>query len=62
MIIIFLKLIQDLVVGYPLAYECGVNFPKYIINNLMGIENTPQIGSYEENVYMMKHDTLLIRE
>ena len=48
--------------GYPLAYECGVNFPKYIINNLMGIENTPQIGSYEENVYMMKHDTLLIRE
>ncbi|HHV26588.1 MAG TPA: ATP-grasp domain-containing protein [Tissierellia bacterium] len=48
--------------GYPLAYECGVNFPKYIINNLKGIENQPEIGKYEENVYMMKHDTLIIKK
>ncbi|MCK4257779.1 MAG: ATP-grasp domain-containing protein [Halanaerobiales bacterium] len=47
--------------GYPLAYECGCNFPKYIINNLEGIVNEPQIGNYEENVYMMKHDTLTIK-
>lgn len=48
--------------GYPLAYECGVNFPKYLINNLQGIENNPQIGNYEENVYMMKHDTVTIKK
>lgn len=47
--------------GYPHAYECGVNFPKYIINNLKGIKNERQIGNYEENVYMMKHDILTIK-
>jgi len=47
--------------GYPLAYECGANFPKYIINNLKGIANEAEIGNYEENVYMMKHDTLTIK-
>lgn len=47
--------------GYPLAYECGANFPKYIINNLKGLKNVPEIGNYEENVYMMKHDTLMIK-
>lgn len=48
--------------GYPLAYECGVNFPKYIINNLKGFTNDPHIGNYEENVHMMKHDTLTIKK
>lgn len=47
--------------GYPLAYECGANFPKYIINNLRRIINEPEIGDYEENTYMMKHDTLIIK-
>lgn len=48
--------------GYPLAYECGANFPKYIINNLKGIANKPEIGKYSENVYMMKHDNLMIKK
>lgn len=48
--------------GYPLAYECGVNFPKYLINNLKGVINTPDIGNYEENIYMMKYDILTIRK
>ncbi len=48
--------------GYLHAYECGVNFPKFIIQNLIGNINTPTIGEYEENVYMMKHDTLTIRK
>jgi carbamoyl-phosphate synthase large subunit len=46
--------------GYLLAYECGVNFPKYIINNLMGIENKIEIGNYKENIFMMKHDSITI--
>lgn len=48
--------------GYPHAYECGCNFPKYIINNIEGIVNEVQIGEYEEDVYMMKHDTLMIKK
>lgn len=47
--------------GYPLAYECGCNFPKYIINNLKGIANEPEIGCYKINTYMMKHDSLIIK-
>lgn len=47
--------------GYPLAFECGCNFPEYIINNLKGIANKPEIGNYEENVYMMKHDVLTVK-
>lgn len=48
--------------GYPLAYECGANFPKYIINNLNGVANAPEIGNYEEGVYMIKYDTLLVEK
>jgi carbamoyl-phosphate synthase large subunit len=47
--------------GYLHAYECGVNFPKMIINNLKGIPNDKQIGNYEEGVYMMKYNEVLVR-
>lgn len=47
--------------GYLLAYECGCNFPRYIINNLKGVTNKAEIGEYEENVYIMKHDTITIK-
>lgn len=41
--------------GYLHAYECGVRFPEYLINNMNGIKNIPSIGKYEENIYMMKY-------
>lgn len=41
--------------GYPHAYECGVNFPKMILNNLRGSTNAEDIGNYEDQVYMMKY-------
>lgn len=41
--------------GYLHAYECGVNFPQYLINNMNGIVNTPSFDQYDENVYMMKY-------
>lgn len=47
--------------GYLHAYECGVNFPKMIINNLKGISNDNQIGNYKEGVYMMKYNEVLVR-
>ena len=48
--------------GYPHAYECGCNFPKYMINNLMLKENNSEIGNYDEDVYMMKYLDLKIKK
>ena len=47
--------------GYPHAYECGVNIPKYILNNIDKNEiNNENIGNYEENIYMMKYNEIKI--
>ena len=46
--------------GYPFAFECGVNFPRLIINNLNGNVNPQHIGNYEANIFMMKHETVLV--
>lgn len=46
--------------GYPHAYECGVNVPDMIINNLEGIENQDKIGQYDKGVYMMKFNEVKI--
>ncbi|MCR5194800.1 MAG: ATP-grasp domain-containing protein [Pseudobutyrivibrio sp.] len=46
--------------GYPHAYESGANHMKYIINNLNGIVNTPEIGAYEDGKYMMKYNEVKI--
>lgn len=48
--------------GYPHAYECGVNIPKMIINNIEGNENKNEIGEYKENMYMMKYNEIKIIE
>lgn len=44
--------------GYPHAYECEVNVPKMIINNISGRINEEQIGTYKENIYMMKYNEI----
>ena len=41
--------------GYPHAYECGVNIPKMILNNLKGIRNTPNFFEYEPRLVMAKY-------
>lgn len=46
--------------GYPHAYECGVNEPKMIINNLQGKKNEVTIGEYETDVYMAKYNEVKI--
>lgn len=48
--------------GYPHAYECGVNIPKMIINNIEGNENQSEIGNYKGNMYMMKYNEIKIIE
>lgn len=47
--------------GYPHAYEAGVNHLKYIVRNLEGKTNVPDIGNYKEGVIMMKHNEVMIR-
>lgn len=41
--------------GYIHAYAAGVNFPGFLINNMNGIVNSPDIGNYENDNYMMKY-------
>ncbi|HHW69523.1 MAG TPA: ATP-grasp domain-containing protein, partial [Tenericutes bacterium] len=40
--------------GYPHAYECDVNVPEMILNNIEGKENLDVIGRFKEDIYMMK--------
>lgn len=47
--------------GYPHAYECGVNIPRNILNNLLDIENSFEISPYEENIYMLKYNEIMIK-
>lgn len=47
--------------GYPHAYECGCDHMRLIINNLQGKVNDRNIGNYEENVYMMKYNEIMLR-
>lgn len=47
--------------GYPHAYECGCDHMKLIYNNLKGKRNTGVIGSYKENMYMMKYNEICIK-
>ncbi|PSL31680.1 carbamoyl-phosphate synthase large subunit [Planomicrobium soli] len=47
--------------GYPHAYECGIDFPAYIVNNLNGISNAPYTGfGYEKGKIMVKFDDLIL--
>ncbi|MDT9337257.1 ATP-grasp domain-containing protein [Clostridium perfringens] len=48
--------------GHLLAYECKENYPQFIINNLNNKKNKANIGSYQEGKYMLKHDTLLVKD
>lgn len=47
--------------GYPHAYESGCNHMKLIVNNLHGIKNEKNIGDYEDGIYMMKYNEVLVK-
>lgn len=48
--------------GYPHAFECGCNHMALIENNLKGVENKENIGDYEDGVYMMKYNEIVIKK
>lgn len=45
---------------YPHAYECGVDFPTMLLNNLQGVANQPTIGAYEEGWAMLGYDGVIM--
>ena len=47
--------------GYPHAYESGCDHMSLILNNLNGVENKRNIGCYDEGIYMMKYNEIMIR-
>lgn len=46
--------------GYPHAYESGVNIPEMVTNNLKGQSNNKEIGNYQEDVFMLKYNEIMI--
>lgn len=46
--------------GYPHAYECGCDHMKMILENLRGKANAKSIGNYEDGVYMMKYNEIMV--
>ncbi len=46
--------------GYPHAYESGCDHMKLILNNLNGVANEKNIGTYDEDIYMMKYNEVRI--
>lgn len=48
--------------GYPHAYECGCDHMMLIKNNLNGIKNKVNIGNYEDGIYMMKYNEIMIKK
>ena len=48
--------------GYPHAYESGCNHMKLIVENLVGKINDANIGSYDNDIYMMKYNEVMIRK
>lgn len=48
--------------GYPHAYECGCDHMALIVNNLRGCANKQNIGAYEDDVYMMKYNDVMVQK
>lgn len=47
--------------GYPHAYEAGCDHMKLILKNMQGKSNEKNIGAYDEGVYMMKYNEVMIK-
>ena len=48
--------------GYPHAFECGCDHMTLILNNLDGKTNEKNIGAYDDGVYMMKFNEIMVRK
>jgi carbamoyl-phosphate synthase large subunit len=46
---------------YPHAYECGLDFPAFIVKNLSGFANRQLFPSYSTDVLMMKYPEIMTK-
>lgn len=46
--------------GYPHAYECGINFPQLIIDNILKKKDLKFSNEYKSGVKMMKYSEVII--
>lgn len=46
--------------AYLHAYGAGVDFVRYILRNIDGLPNEPEIGCYDEGVLMLMYDDVVI--
>lgn len=47
--------------AYLHAFGAGVNFYKFILNNINGEQNLSSIGNYEDDILMMMYDDVVIK-
>ncbi len=47
--------------AYLHAYSCGVDFINLIANNIKGLENSSNLGDYDEEILMMMYDSVVIK-
>lgn len=48
--------------GYPHAYESGCDHMALILNNLEGKINKKNIGAYDDGIFMMKYNEIMVRK
>lgn len=48
--------------GYPHAYECGINFPALLAENLQGELSGKRMAEYKENRYMFKYTDFITKD
>ncbi|EOT41450.1 ATP-grasp domain-containing protein [Enterococcus dispar] len=48
--------------GYPHAYECGINFPHLILENVQNALPQKEFFSYQSGIYMMKYSETIIKK
>ena len=42
--------------GYPLAQQAGANFPRWLIEETLGLPSTARLDDWEEGVVMLRYD------
>lgn len=47
--------------GYPHAYECGCDHMTLILNNLERKINKKNVGAYDDGIFMMKYNEIMVR-
>lgn len=48
--------------GVPLSIAAGANFPKYLLQEVLGLKITAKIGEFQDNLLMLRYDQAVYLE